>query len=380
MGGGGASDPGLVTIAYEELLKDVRDASLAERIERAFGDSPSALGIMAVTGVPGLPELRSRLLPMARQVAQLPPKELESVIDKESMYQVGWSHGVEKVEGGKFDTAKGSYYANPLTDNQVESLRARDGHADEELAKANPAFFAPNVWPSAELLPGFEQAFKDTAKLIHSTGRLVARHADHFVAQQLPGYRPGKLESVVADSLNCKARLLHYFPIAADKAPETGDLEFSDWCGWHNDHGSLTGLVPGMYLDAKGEEVPCPDAQAGLYIKSRNGRLVRVCLPPGSLAFQIGETSQIHTGGVLQATPHAVRGAAAPGISRESFAIFMEPEFSGDMDMPTDRTVEDTQKEEAQRFLPRTVRTLRSRWKQGQNFGEFSDATFSAFH
>lgn len=43
------------------------------------------------------------------------------------------------------------------------------------------------------------------------------------------------------------------------------------------------------------------------------------------------ETSQIHTGGILQATPHAVRGCdpnieGCSGLSRETCAVFMEPE------------------------------------------------------
>lgn len=43
------------------------------------------------------------------------------------------------------------------------------------------------------------------------------------------------------------------------------------------------------------------------------------------------ETSQIHTGGILQATPHAVRGCdpnieGCIGLSRETCAVFMEPE------------------------------------------------------
>ena len=95
--------------------------------------------------------------------------------------------------------------------------------------------------------------------------------------------------------------------------------------------GSLTGLIPAMYLDLHGNEVECPDESAGLYIKSRNGDLKHVQLPINSIAFQIGETAQIHTGGILQATPHAVRGCSGIGgkssvVSRESFAVFMEPE------------------------------------------------------
>jgi hypothetical protein len=50
-----------------------------------------------------------------------------------------------------------------------------------------------------------------------------------------------------------------------------------------------------------------------------------------SFSIQYVETSQIHSGGILQATPHAVRGCDprkkdCQGISREAFAVFMEPE------------------------------------------------------
>lgn len=85
----------------------------------------------------------------------------------------------------------------------------------------------------------------------------------------------------------------------------------------------------------------------------------------------------------MQATPHAVRGVrnGQGGITRESFAVFMEPEYSGDMDIHVKgRTVENTQRREAEEHLPKSVRTLRSRWDHGMNFGEFSNATFAAFY
>jgi len=167
----------------------------------------------------------------------------------------------------------------------------------------------------------------------------------------------------------------------ANKVEE--DTDFSTWCGWHNDHGSITGLLPALYLDSDGKVVGCPDPKAGLYIKSRSGELVHVKIPAdqNAIAFQVGETAQIHTGGLLQATPHAVRGCRGAGnISRETFAIFMEPEYHSRMDLPLGRSLEDTQCIEAEQWLPSNVRTLRSRWKIGMNFGDFSNATFSAFH
>jgi hypothetical protein len=142
--------------------------------------------------------------------------------------------------------------------------------------------------------------------------------------------------------------------------------------------GSLTGLVPGLYLDAEGKQVPSGDEKSGLYIQSRNGSICHVDLPQDSIGFQIGETSQIHSGGVLQATPHAVRGSSASNITRESFAVFMEPEYFGAMALPLGKKVDDVQ--DASISLPSSVKTLSSRWKPDMNFGEFSEATFSAFY
>jgi hypothetical protein len=56
----------------------------------------------------------------------------------------------------------------------------------------------------------------------------------------------------------------------------------------------------------------------------------------------------------------------------------MEPEMDGDMDLPSGKTVHDVQRSTG--HLPLTVKTLKSRWTPGMNFGEFSDATFAAFY
>ena len=57
---------------------------------------------------------------------------------------------------------------------------------------------------------------------------------------------PGRLRQIMEKGTPCcKARLLHYFA-----APANGcDTELqspANWCGWHTDHGSLTGalLIP----------------------------------------------------------------------------------------------------------------------------------------
>jgi isopenicillin N synthase-like dioxygenase len=131
-----------------------------------------------------------------------------------------------------------------------------------------------------------------------------------------------------------------------------------------------------MYVDSNGNKLDDPnDDDAGLYIQARSGDIVRVQLHPDALGFQIGETSQIQSGGILQATPHAVQASKQLNMTRESFAVFLEPEFDDPLSLPSNKTVEDVQ----DRPLPSTVIPLKARWKPGQTFGDFHLATVSAF-
>ena len=233
----------LVTISYSDLADFALEQSqtsatgssfdVVDRIAQAFGkDHENALGILAVTEVPMLSEKRRRLLPLARRLALLENKA--AIVCEESNYQTGWSHGKE-IFDGEPDIAKGSFYANPLVDD-IASLR-RD--VPREIIDKNPGFFAPNVWPT-ESIPELEEAFKDLAMLVVEVGRLLAKPCDAYVAQHCPGYDPTKLTTLLEQSKFCKARLLHYF--AMDRSSAT-DTEFSDWCGWHNDHVSVFELL-----------------------------------------------------------------------------------------------------------------------------------------
>jgi len=391
---GGADEPPTsymmkqcVTIAYEDLVRcaEEKDDELLRKIGRAYGYD--GMGILCVSGVPELERKRMALLRLSYDFAKLPDEVKTKTETPHAFYQVGWSYGNEKLQGDVPDYAKGSYYANPLVDVPSE---------DKELIAKYPSFLEPNVWPTADL-PAFEPNFKDMGNTVVSVGRLLAKQCDKYVSSQCGGYQSDKLFKLLTESKCCKGRALHYYPVdeveklmekkglKAVPAPEGSkdDTGFSDWCGWHNDHGSLTGLVPAMYIDKDGNLVSNPDTSSGLYVRSRHGELFKVKTSPGCLAFQIGETAQIHTGGVLQATPHGVRaarGKAAEGVSRETFAVFMEPEYDGTMEIPQGKTVADVQDNGAAKHLPSSVKTLGSRWKEEMDFGEFSDATFSAFY
>lgn len=137
--------------------------------------------------------------------------------------------------------------------------------------------------------------------------------------------------------------------------------------------------MPAMYFNSTtySEQVPAPSGQGSLHIQARSGDIVRVILPETCCAFQIGETSQIQSGGLLQATPHMVSAATKQGVTRESFAVFLEPEFHAPLEIPDNKLLSDVVL--SQPKLPPTMVPLDRRWKPGQTFGDFHVATVSAF-
>ncbi|MCO5577190.1 hypothetical protein L7F22_031014 [Adiantum nelumboides] len=134
------------------------------------------------------------------------------------------------------------------------------------------------------------------------------------------------LEDLLRKSQYHKGRLLHYFPSLTSN--DTERLEsISSWCGWHTDHGSLTGLTCAMYM-RNGIEIGCPDKNAGLYVRTLNGEIKKAIFSENQIAYQMGEATEILSKGLLRATPHCVRasaGANAVGVTRNTFALFMQP-------------------------------------------------------
>jgi len=367
-----ATTEDVVVIDYKELVDE--NCDLKAKIEKAYGFD--GLGILSVTSVPDYVQLRQNLLPLASKFAKLPEDVKQKYTHEESFWSFGWSHGKEQLEG-KPDFSKGSYYNNPLHDKPVD---------DPELIKKYPAFCHPNIWPK-EHLPELESAFKALGKKIVEVGILLSRHCDNFVRSKVPDYPAHRLKTVVETSRTPKARLLHYFPLSEKQGLLQGAEDtvesISSWCGWHNDHGSLPGLTAAMYIDENGKEVANPDPKAGLYIRARNGRLVKAAVPADRLIFQIGETAQIHSGGVLQATPHCVRGAQgekARGIARDTFAVFMEPMWMERMDVPPSVSVDRVTVGSTGQYLPPGVPTLASRWNSQQDFAEFTAKTLTSYY
>lgn len=158
---------------------------------------------------------------------------------------------------------------------------------------------------------------------------MVATACQPFASPHLLDSNTSLLE-LVRNSKTTKARLLHYFPPDPNNASSTEDEPIDSWCGFHLDHSLLTGLCPAMFLrhveNGEPEIIDAPST-AGLYIRTRGGDAVKVSIPKDCIAFQTGEALEIVTNGHLLATPHCVAAGAfgSNTISRESFALFMQP-------------------------------------------------------
>ncbi|KAF9056446.1 Clavaminate synthase-like protein [Panaeolus papilionaceus] len=297
---------------------------LTRSSEKAFGSEPDCLGIIVIRDLP--PEFlnyRERLLKLAFRFGNLD----EAVREKHSDPTTKYSHSRfnKEIMNGKPDTLKGSYYANPIGESN---------EASGEEKKEFPEYYGKNIWP-AENEPGvegFEGAFKDLSRFIFEVGCKLAAACQPFATSHLLDSTV-LLADLIKDSPTTKARLLHYFPPPprAIQSNEEDDA-IDNWCGFHLDHSLITGLCPAMFLrpTANGEPeiVTNPSPLSGLYIRTRGGDLRKVSVPSNCLAFQTGEALEVATDKKLRATPHCVRIAQQDGgsdISRESFALFMQP-------------------------------------------------------
>ncbi|KAL1970597.1 hypothetical protein VTN77DRAFT_4241 [Rasamsonia byssochlamydoides] len=335
-----------VTVSLQDL---VTGSVPFETLTEAFG--PSSLGIIVVKDLPPkFKDLRAQVLSNSSYLAALPQDELAKLESPQSKYLVGWSCGKETLRSGHFDTLKGSYYINcAFYQNPALQNAPADDFPDF------PQYTAPNIWPPAERLPTFRKSVEELCSLIIDTAALVARACDRYALANIEGYKEGYLEHVVRTSLTTKARLLHYFPSDSTTTPEEekkkekdDDAEDDDWCATHVDHGCLTGLTSAMFVDEAANppfsadftsilpELPTsPDPEAGLYIRSRTGDIVKVNIPKDCLAFQTGEALERITRGKFRAVPHFVKGARTPPqqrIARNTLAVFTQPNLGEEVE------------------------------------------------
>ena len=345
----------MIAIDYFALTRAELDSDVTALVGRAYDSD--GLGILAVTNIPqSLETLRLELLEKSRQLANLPEEILARFEHPDYDYVVGWSRGREKFNG-KPDLHKASWYANGLYADAAQN--------DSELIRKYPSSTFEPHWPD-QRIHNFSKTLRALSRNLYDLSYHVLRHCDAFLDKKmkkrrfflLPRRKRQKLATVTHELSRLHvARLLHYYPLDDDNKD-------SSWCGWHNDNSVITALAPAAYFDETlRTEVDAPEG-AGLFVKPRNQSLprVKVIAPkegPYAL-FQIGEAAQVLSGGLLVATPHAVEAGKERSVSRDAFALFVEPNWDFPLRPPPGFRLKDVYAENNQGWK----KTLFSRLKR----------------
>lgn len=312
-------------------LEDLKSGKVDDLLPEAFG--PDSLGVIIVSGVDSkFKELRSRVLRSASHLAHLPAEVLKTLEDPDAFWLIGWSCGIEKLASGLPDDKKGSFYVN-CSFYKDDSLEGPDNFTNTDTVLKG--YTASNIWPDEHLLPNFKKDLKELICLMIDTAVIVAQACDRYIAKYQAGSVPvGYLEKIVKESNSTKARLLHYFSF--EEEDRTAKKSEDDWCGEHLDHSCLTALTSELLLsetDSSEKEVfvSPSDEQAktaGLHIKNRHGKTVKVDIPKDCLAFQTGSSLEMISGGQFKAVPHYVKAYEKPGLNRNTLAVFCQPSLS----------------------------------------------------
>ena len=164
-----------------------------------------------------------------------------------------------------------------------------------------------------------------------------------------------------------------------------------------NDSGFLTALAGDLYVDSNtGKPIPTQDIpkDAGLYVMDRSGgtskpgsnEILKVEIPSDCMAIQMGECTQIITGGNVIATPHCVRGSTLKTnehVSRCSLACFIDTPPQFELKVANGLSRDDIIKQQKQQnnASGERIPSLESRWLyNGMTFGDFLQRTFQMYY
>ena len=229
----------------------------------------------------GIPQkLIDRAEQLSKQFFALPD-------DVKKKYLVPGGGGARGYTAFGIETAKGAQ-AFDLKEFWHVGRELPVGHKFREV-------MADNIWPDE--IPGFKETFLalydafDAAgvKVLRAIARFLKVDEDHFT-------------DTVRDG-NSVMRLLHY---PAQTEPTGNHIR----AGAHEDINTITLLL--------GAE------EAGLELKTKDGRWIPVSPKPGELVINIGDMLQRLTNGVLRSTSHRV---VNPAPDRASHARYSMPYF-----------------------------------------------------
>ena len=227
---------------------------------------------------------------------------------------------------------------------------------------------------------------------------------------------PGPLEACLLSAGTAKARLIHYrsaaaqlaaaaaatpaAPPAAPSGPPPSPLRaLASWQGWHADIGLFTALAAPTLRCGSAAREPCPRCSAGdggdgglvVYVR---GAPLRVRIPRGCVAVQVGEAAQIMTAGGLRATPHCVTmGGSGGGGScdapselrcRQMMVVFTQPAWGAPLRTPAGGSPGDiawppTALDEGKPLVPPLASRLPVAGAEG-TYSDFYKATTRAYY
>ena len=217
----------------------------------------------------------------------------------------------------------------------------------------------------------FEECFTSAAELMHhvalSTLDLAQKAAvevmDDSVSNKTGDGGSSKTASEILPDLRkmaeesdfLPARLVYYDANFSRedtimKGGTNGDDGHKYWLPWHVDFNLATAFAPAMWIDEaaaleghedefspeRASSTTCsggnPEHGAGLLLRNPDGKVVPAALDDDCILIQLGAHSQLATGGILRAGPHAVgkgkvstEGDGAEGykFGRLSFGLFV---------------------------------------------------------
>jgi isopenicillin N synthase-like dioxygenase len=207
--------------------------------------------------------------------------------DVKKKYLVPGGGGARGYTAFGIETAKGAQ-AFDLKEFWHVGRELPAGHKFREV-------MADNVWP--EEIPGFKETFLELYDAFDAAGVKVLRAIARFLKVD---------EEYFTDTVrdgNSVMRLLHY----PAQTEATGNHIRA---GAHEDINTITLLL--------GAE------EAGLELKTKDGRWIPVSPKPGELVINIGDMLQRLTNGVLRSTSHRV---VNPAPDRASHARYSMPYF-----------------------------------------------------
>ena len=229
----------------------------------------------------GIPqELIDRAEQLSKQFFALPDEVKRN-------YLIEGSGGARGYTAFGIETAKGAQ-AFDLKEFWHVGRELPAGHKFRDV-------MADNVWP--EEIPGFKQTYLELYDAFDQAGVKVLRAIARFLKVD---------EEYFTDTVrdgNSVMRLLHY---PAQNEPTGNHIR----AGAHEDINTITLLL--------GAE------EAGLELKTKDGRWIPVSPKPGELVINIGDMLQRLTNGMLRSTSHRV---VNPSPDRASHARYSMPFF-----------------------------------------------------